>query len=57
VPAGSALAVDRDVFSAEVEAALAALPTLEIVRERVDACPPRADHRGHRPADGRWRWR
>ncbi|MFA7603006.1 MAG: methylenetetrahydrofolate--tRNA-(uracil(54)-C(5))-methyltransferase (FADH(2)-oxidizing) TrmFO [Novosphingobium sp.] len=39
VPAGSALAVDRDVFSAEVEAALAALPTLEIVRERVDSLP------------------
>ena len=34
VPAGSALAVDRDIFSAEVEAALAAQPTLEVVRER-----------------------
>jgi methylenetetrahydrofolate--tRNA-(uracil-5-)-methyltransferase len=40
VPAGSALAVDRDMFSAEVEAALAAQPTLEIVRERVDVLPP-----------------
>ncbi|HKT85506.1 MAG TPA: methylenetetrahydrofolate--tRNA-(uracil(54)-C(5))-methyltransferase (FADH(2)-oxidizing) TrmFO [Novosphingobium sp.] len=39
VPAGSALAVDRDVFSAAVEARLAALPTLEIVRERVDVLP------------------
>ncbi|HMO69274.1 MAG TPA: methylenetetrahydrofolate--tRNA-(uracil(54)-C(5))-methyltransferase (FADH(2)-oxidizing) TrmFO, partial [Novosphingobium sp.] len=39
VPAGSALAVDREVFSAEVEAALAAQPTLEIVRERVDSLP------------------
>jgi len=39
VPAGSALAVDRDVFSAEVEAALAALPNLEIVRERIDRLP------------------
>jgi methylenetetrahydrofolate--tRNA-(uracil-5-)-methyltransferase len=39
VPAGSALAVDRDVFSAEVEAALASLPTLEIVRERIDKLP------------------
>ena len=39
VPAGSALAVDRDVFSAEVEAMLAAQPTLEIVRERVDMLP------------------
>jgi methylenetetrahydrofolate--tRNA-(uracil-5-)-methyltransferase len=39
VPAGSALAVDRDVFSAEVESALAALPNLEVVRERVDVLP------------------
>jgi methylenetetrahydrofolate--tRNA-(uracil-5-)-methyltransferase len=39
VPAGSALAVDRDVFSAEVEAALAALPNIEIVRERIDRLP------------------
>ena len=39
VPAGSALAVDRDVFSAAVEAELAALPSLEVVRERVDAIP------------------
>ncbi len=39
VPAGSALAVDRDVFSAEVEAALAAQPTLEVVRERIDKLP------------------
>ncbi len=39
VPAGSALAVDRDVFSAEVEAALRAQSTLEIVRERVDILP------------------
>ncbi|MFN5820657.1 MAG: methylenetetrahydrofolate--tRNA-(uracil(54)-C(5))-methyltransferase (FADH(2)-oxidizing) TrmFO, partial [Novosphingobium sp.] len=39
VPAGSALAVDRDVFSAEVEAALAAQPTLAVVRERIDVLP------------------
>src|SRR5690349_10429211 len=39
VPAGSALAVDRDVFSAEVEKALAALPSLEIIRERIDRLP------------------
>lgn len=39
VPAGSALAVDRDVFSAEVEAQLSALPNLEIVRERIDTLP------------------
>lgn len=39
VPAGSALAVDRDVFSTEVEARLTALPNLEIVRERIDTLP------------------
>ena len=39
VPAGSALAVDRDRFSAEVEAALAAQPTLTVARERVDRLP------------------
>ncbi|MFM2302012.1 MAG: hypothetical protein RLZZ84_1748 [Pseudomonadota bacterium] len=39
VPAGSALAVDRDVFSAEVEARLAAHPNLTVVRERIDALP------------------
>src|SRR5205085_3770550 len=39
VPAGSALAVDRDGFSAEVTARLAAHSNVEIVRERVDALP------------------
>jgi len=39
VPAGSALAVDRDVFSAHVERALAQHPNVEIVRERIDALP------------------
>jgi methylenetetrahydrofolate--tRNA-(uracil-5-)-methyltransferase len=39
VPAGSALAVDRDVFSAAVERELGALPNVEIVRERVDTLP------------------
>jgi methylenetetrahydrofolate--tRNA-(uracil-5-)-methyltransferase len=39
VPAGSALAVDRDRFSDGVTAALAAHPNIEIVRERVDALP------------------
>ena len=39
VPAGSALAVDRDVFSAEVEARLSALSNLTVVRERIDALP------------------
>ena len=39
VPAGSALAVDREVFSAEVTRRLLELGTVEIVRERVDAVP------------------
>lgn len=39
VPAGSALAVDRDVFSAEVEKALQEHPNITVVRERVDALP------------------
>jgi methylenetetrahydrofolate--tRNA-(uracil-5-)-methyltransferase len=39
VPAGSALAVDRDGFSAGVTTALAAHPNITIVRERVDALP------------------
>ena len=39
VPAGSALAVDRDGFSAGVTAALQAHPNVTIVRERVDALP------------------
>ena len=39
VPAGSALAVDRDIFSAHVERALSDLPNVSVVRERVDALP------------------
>jgi len=39
VPAGSAMAVDRDVFSQEVQQALEAHPNVEIVRERVDTLP------------------
>lgn len=39
VPAGSAMAVDRDVFSAAVERELEALPSVEIVRERIDTLP------------------
>jgi methylenetetrahydrofolate--tRNA-(uracil-5-)-methyltransferase len=39
VPAGSAMAVDRDAFSAEVERTLAAHPNVTIVRERIDALP------------------
>ncbi len=40
VPAGAALAVDRDVFSAGVTAALEAHPLIEIRREEIDALPP-----------------
>lgn len=39
VPAGSALAVDRDVFSAKVESVLTDLPSLHIQRQRVDVLP------------------
>ncbi|WP_439538284.1 methylenetetrahydrofolate--tRNA-(uracil(54)-C(5))-methyltransferase (FADH(2)-oxidizing) TrmFO [Sphingomonas sp.] len=39
VPAGSALAVDRDHFSAGVTAALEAHPNITIVRERIDQLP------------------
>lgn len=39
VPAGSALAVDRDIFSQGVTQALAGHPNIEIVRERIDALP------------------
>src|SRR5688572_9469248 len=39
VPAGSALAVDRERFAAEVSARIAAHPNIELVRERVDALP------------------
>ncbi|GHH10102.1 methylenetetrahydrofolate--tRNA-(uracil-5-)-methyltransferase TrmFO [Sphingomonas glacialis] len=39
VPAGSALAVDRDRFSDGVTAALSAHPNITIVRERVDVLP------------------
>jgi methylenetetrahydrofolate--tRNA-(uracil-5-)-methyltransferase len=40
VPAGGALAVDRDGFSAAVEAAIQARPAIEIRREEVGAVPP-----------------
>jgi methylenetetrahydrofolate--tRNA-(uracil-5-)-methyltransferase len=39
VPAGSALAVDRDVFSDTIEAELTALPNLTLTRERIDTLP------------------
>jgi methylenetetrahydrofolate--tRNA-(uracil-5-)-methyltransferase len=54
VPAGSALAVDRDGFSADVTAALEAHPLVTIERGEVDGWPPEAwverDHRDG-PAD------
>ncbi len=40
VPAGGALAVDRDGFSAAVSAALAAQPRIEIRREEIAGLPP-----------------
>ena len=40
VPAGGALAVDRDGFSAEVTAKVSALPNVQIVRGEVETIPP-----------------
>ncbi|HVJ51313.1 MAG TPA: methylenetetrahydrofolate--tRNA-(uracil(54)-C(5))-methyltransferase (FADH(2)-oxidizing) TrmFO [Aliidongia sp.] len=40
VPAGGALAVDRDAFSEAVEAALTAEPLVTIERDEVDGLPP-----------------
>jgi methylenetetrahydrofolate--tRNA-(uracil-5-)-methyltransferase len=40
LPAGGALAVDRDGFAAEVSRRLEAHPTVEIVREEIDGLPP-----------------
>jgi len=39
VPAGSALAVDREAFAAEVTARIANHPNIEVVRQRVDTLP------------------
>ncbi|HEX7782091.1 MAG TPA: methylenetetrahydrofolate--tRNA-(uracil(54)-C(5))-methyltransferase (FADH(2)-oxidizing) TrmFO [Sphingobium sp.] len=39
VPAGSALAVDRDIFSEGVTQSLMAHPNVEVVRERIDTLP------------------
>src|SRR3546814_14415151 len=36
VPAGSAMAVDRDVFSAEVQRTLLEHPNVTVVRERIE---------------------
>lgn len=40
VPAGGALAVDRDVFSGEVQKAIAAEPLIELRREEIAGLPP-----------------
>ena len=42
VPAGGALAVDRDAFSETVTRALEAEPNIEIVREEITGLPPEA---------------
>jgi methylenetetrahydrofolate--tRNA-(uracil-5-)-methyltransferase len=39
VPAGSALAVDREVFASKVTETLGAHPNISVVRERIDALP------------------
>ena len=39
VPAGSALAVDRECFATEVTSRIAKHPNIEVVRERVDRLP------------------
>ncbi len=41
VPAGGALAVDRDGFSAMVTSAISTHPLIEVVREEVTGLPPR----------------
>src|SRR4051812_31563411 len=39
IPAGSALAVDREAFAGEVTRAIGQHPCITVVRERVDALP------------------
>jgi len=43
VPAGGALAVDRDAFSAAIQTALAGRPEITIRREEISSPPPAAD--------------
>ncbi len=45
VPAGAALAVDKDEFSRRVEEAVAAQPTLDLVREPIEELPEIPHHR------------
>jgi methylenetetrahydrofolate--tRNA-(uracil-5-)-methyltransferase len=40
VPAGDALAVDRDAFSQAVQAAIESHPNIEVVREEINELPP-----------------
>jgi methylenetetrahydrofolate--tRNA-(uracil-5-)-methyltransferase len=42
VPAGAALAVDREAFSAAVTAAIAEHPRIEVVREEIAGLPPQS---------------
>jgi len=44
VPAGSALAVDKEVFSAAVEAALVADPLIQVTRRQITALPRSEGH-------------
>ncbi len=44
VPAGSALAVDKSVFSAKVAAALAAQPLITVSRREIDSLPKIENH-------------
>jgi len=44
VPAGAALAVDRERFAATVTAAIAGHPLIEVVREEVETIPPSTVH-------------
>ncbi len=39
VPAGNALAVDRDIFSAEIEKSIAGQPNIRVIREEVKSIP------------------
>src|SRR5215212_7969411 len=43
VPAGAALAVDRDRFASVITGALAEHPLITIVREEITAIPPSSD--------------
>ena len=59
VPAGGALAVDRDVFSAEVTRRLLAHPLITVERGEVAGLPPAGvveRHHRHRAADLASRW-